>query len=272
MNMKIMIIDSDHQLIVRLTSLLRERFSEAELIPFSTAEEFIGYRYKDATDIAFIEISPNGINGTDIALLLKEQSPRCNFIFMSAFPETAADCFRARPSGFLIKPFDRAAVYAELDDLRFPSESDSLFKKRLRVITFGSFTVYNDKNELIHFSRSAAREIFAYLIDMGGYPVTSRDIAADVFEKNEFGTQISKNISKYTGYLLRDLERAGFPDAVIRQNRTLHVNRNRIDCDLYKALEGDIGAIDSFTGEYMIDFSWAETSEAAKRLRSEFEL
>ena len=270
--MKIFIIDSDHDLILRLSSLLKERFSDAELIPFSTAEEFTGYKFKSGTDIAFIEISPREIKGTDLALLLKEHSPRCNFIFMSAFPETAADCFRARPSGFMLKPFDDDAVYAELDDLRFPAEIDSLFKKRLRVITFGSFTVYNDRNELIRFTRSAAREIFAYLIDMNGYPVTSRDIAADVFEKSEFDTQTSKNISKYTGYLLRDLEAAGFPDAVIRQNRTLRINKNRIDCDIYNALQGDFGALNSYKGEYMIDFSWAETSEAAKRLRQRLKL
>jgi len=36
------------------------------------------------------------------------------------------------------------------------------------------------------------------------------------------------------------------------------VNKDLIDCDYYRFLEGDVRAINSFTGQYMSAYSWAE--------------
>ena len=78
----------------------------------------------------------------------------------------------------------------------------------------------------MHFSRSVSREIFAYLIDQCGFPVTGKDIAADVLEQRDYDKSVSKKLSQYITDLIRDLENAGYPDVVIRQNRHLYIEKN----------------------------------------------
>ncbi len=265
-----LVIDKERPSLIRLTEILLELSPDSDIIPFRSYSEFMEYKSKSGFSAAFIDLDLSDNSGIELALTLKEHSPRCNIIFVSAHNELAADAFRARPSGFVKKPYTADDISAELDDLRYPPERDELFSRKLRVITFGSFLVYKADGTILHFRRSASRQIFAYLVDQCGYPVSVKDIAQDVFEDSEFSRQTSKNISKYIGFLMEDLEKEGYGDAVIRQNRTLQINKNRLNCDLYRALDGDVETLNSFNNEYMIDYSWAEMSESALRLRSMF--
>lgn len=85
--------------------------------------------------------------------------------------------------------------------------------------------------------------------------------------EEEMTKQTSKNLHKIIADLMKDLENIGFRDVIIKQNRQLQINRSRISCDLYDALMGDVQAVNSYHGEYMIEYSWAEISESAKKLR-----
>lgn len=263
--MKILIIDSSSASICLLRPILSERFPKAEIVTVNSAARFNTEKDLGSTAIAFIETGPEGVPGFRLAALLKKHAGQCNIIFMSKYKVDAAEAMNVHPSGFLKKPFTEQDVIRELSDLRYTSEGDS---DRLKVLTFGCFVVYKSDNELLSFSRSKSREIFAYLIDQSGFAVTSTDIARDVFERPKLDKQTSKNISKYITYLQKDLADAGFPDAIIRQNRSLQINRSRIDCDLYRALDGRSDALESFKGDYMQEYSWAEVSDAAHRLRS----
>ena len=35
-----------------------------------------------------------------------------------------------------------------------------------------------------------------------------------------------------------------------------------VECDLYQILEGDIGSIQNYAGEYLKEYSWAESRNA----------
>ena len=45
---------------------------------------------------------------------------------------------------------------------------------------------------------------------------------------------------------------------LIRSRQQLAVRRDLVDCDYYRMLDGDMDALNSFRGEYMVDYSWAE--------------
>ena len=40
------------------------------------------------------------------------------------------------------------------------------------------------------------------------------------------------------------------------------VRRDRVDCDYWRMLEGDPGALNAYRGEYMMEYSWAELTAA----------
>ena len=41
----------------------------------------------------------------------------------------------------------------------------------------------------------------------------------------------------------------------------MRVNPDKVDCDLYRFLDGDENAIKSFRGEYMSSYTWSSITE-----------
>ena len=129
---------------------------------------------------------------------------------------------------FLKKPVSVDNVRNALAHLRYPIADKEDTQKKLRVVTFGNFKVYADDGKTLKFSRSLSREIFAYLIDQCGFPVTSKMIAADVLEVQDFDDTTSKKPSKTIGYLVSDLSSAGFTDMIDKQNSQIRINKKDI--------------------------------------------
>lgn len=134
--------------------------------------------------------------------------------------------------------------------------------KKLRVQTFGNFEIFGEDGKQIAFSRKYSKQLLAYLIDRQGYPVTSKEIVMDVLEK----PVDDKNAIKYVSTLIRratdDLEKAGYPDVIIKEQKTVRINTNNIDCDYYHLLKGDYSYLLQYHNEYMKEYSWAENTNA----------
>ena len=249
-----------------ITQVLQALLPRAEWVEVTSAGELSALPHKEELSLALLDTQLLGESLLPHAEALHRQSPRCNIIFVSTEQPPPEALFRCRPSGFLLPPVTAEDLRRELEELRYPPEEES--PPRLHIVTFGSFIVYRAPHQPLHFTRTRSKEILAYLVDQCGYPVTSTDIARDVFEQPALGDQTSKNISKYVSLLLNDLKKAGFPDAVLKQNRSLQINRSRIDCDLYHALNGSTAALEHFHGEYMQEYSWAEATDSVTRLRT----
>lgn len=54
----------------------------------------------------------------------------------------------------------------------------------------------------------------------------------------------------------------GQEDILIRGSGKMAVRRDSVDCDYYRMLDGDIAAINSYHGEYMNQYLWAQITEA----------
>ena len=267
--MKILAIDDELPALNMLTETIEELKPDSEIVSFSRSIDFFNYGHKDSFDAAFIDISLDGVSGIQLAIELKKYSPQCNIIFVTAYSSYAMSALKVRPSGYVLKPYTIDDIAAEFNNLRY--DNDQLYanggRNKLRVRTFGSFAAFDADNNCIRFSRTISKEIFAYLIDQCCYPVTSRDIAADVLEEDYFDRTISKKVSQYIADLIKDLELAGYQNVIIKQNRQIQINKDEVDCDLYNLLDGDTSVLNDYHGEYMIDYSWAEISDAFDRIR-----
>lgn len=264
--MRILAIDDERPALNLLTDTLKALLPDAEITALRHAQDFDALENKTEFDAAFLDIEIGQVNGIRLALKIKQAAPLCNIIFVTAHSKYAAESFEARPSGYVLKPYTKEDIRRELSDLRHPVAGAVPSSEKLRVVTFGSFMVYNRQNEPMHFTRTLSKEILAYLIDQCGFAVTSKDIAADVLEEQFFDERVSKRVSKLVNLLIEDLNAAGYPGVVIKQNRQLSINRALVDCDLYRTFEGDLDAVNSFRGEYLIDYSWAEFSDSADRI------
>lgn len=285
--MKILVVDDERPARERMVETLGHICPECKVVAFDNAQDALNYEGKSDIEIAFLDIELGNYSGIELAIELKKYSPRCNIIFVTSFSEYGTESFKARPSGYVTKPYTDEEIKRELDNLRYQiseslessevsgksgesggNEETTLEKdeRRLRCATFGNFIAYKENGDIMTFSRTKSKELLAYLIDCAGFPVTTRDIAKDVFEA-ELDKQMSKNISKIIIGLISDLKDEGYDDIVIKQNRQIYVNRDKIDCDIYNAINGDVSALNSFHGEYMIEYSWAEISGSVAKIR-----
>lgn len=140
--------------------------------------------------------------------------------------------------------------------------SDLGDQPRLRVQTFGNFEVFYD-GKPVHFRRRRTKELFAYLIDRRGAGSTMGQLISVLWE----GRPDTESVRSQLRSLITDL-RTTFRDLgentiIIKQRDLIAVDPTRLDCDYYRFLAGDPGAVNAFRGEYMTNYSWGETTLGA---------
>lgn len=218
-------------------------------------------------DIAFIDVEMK-TDGITLTKKLKQIAENLNIVIYSGHAQYKADALDLHVSSYIMKPVTEEKLQTALDNLRYPLKNSltepetSSISNPLKVTTFGSFVVYDDKGGVMKFTSRHAQAILAYLIDQCGYPVAPKDIAAEVFEIEKYDNYASKRVSRYISELRSDLAKAGYADVVIKESRTVKINKQRISCDLYDALQGEPSALAAFHGDYMIDYTWAEYSDS----------
>ena len=210
---------------------------------------------KTRIDVAFLDIHMPGMNGVELARELKLLNSKINIVFATGFSEYMKEGIDLRMSGYIMKPVTPEAVRAELENLRNPIEWSN--DKRIKILTFGNFDVFVD-GEPLKFERKQAKEILAYLVDKRGTSATYPELAAMLWEEEEYDRTKQKNLQVYIASLIKTMHSVEIKDLVLKNRQGILINTKIVDCDYYRFLEGDTRAINSFTGQYMSAYSWAE--------------
>lgn len=156
----------------------------------------------------------------------------------------------------------QAEVYA------FPSQealdrwARSPREVRLRVQTFGNFEVFCD-GQPVHFHRRRTKELFAYLIDRRGAGCTMGQLISVLWEGRPDTESVRSQLRSLITDLRTTLRTLREEAAIIKQRDLIAVDPARVDCDYYRFLAGDPGAVSAFRGEYMTNYSWGETTLGA---------
>lgn len=206
-------------------------------------------------DVAFLDIHMPEMSGVELARELKLLNPKVNIVFATGFSEYMKEGIDLRMSGYIMKPVTPEAVKEELENLRNPIEWSA--EKRIKILTFGNFDVFVDGNPL-KFERKQAKEILAYLVDKRGTSATYPELAAVIWEDEEYDRTKQKNLQVYIASLVKTLHSVEVRDLILKNRQGILLNTKIVDCDYYRFLEGDTRAINSFTGQYMNAYSWAE--------------
>ena len=253
--MNILAVDDEFYALKLIEQAISESVSGAVLYLCEDPQSAIDTARKNKIDVAFLDIHMSEMSGVELAKALKDINPKVNIIFATGFSEYMKDAIDLRSSGYLLKPVTAEAVKNEIENLRNPVEWDS--GKRVKVLTFGNFEVLVD-NVPVKFERKQSKEIFAYLIDKRGTSVTYAELASVIWEDGDYDRVHQKNLQVYVASLVKTLQGLGENDLILKGRQGILVNTAKIDCDYYRFLEGDVRAINSFTGQYMNAYSWAE--------------
>lgn len=253
--MKILAVDDEYFALELMRRSLEEVAINSEIYLCKDASGALEVARKNVIDVAFLDIHLPEMNGIELASELKKLNPKINVVFATGFSEYMKAGIDLRMSGYLLKPVTPEAVKTELENLRNPVEWVS--EKRVKILTFGNFDVFVDGAPL-KFERKQSKEILAYLVDKRGTSATYPELAAMLWEDENYDRTKQKNLQVYIASLVKTLNGVGIKDLILKNRQGILLNTKAVDCDYYKFLEGDTRAINSFTGQYMSAYSWAE--------------
>ncbi len=261
--MNIIAVDDEMLVLNVLSGELKKVFPSDEIYSYRKPTEVLELADKlkdEGEDIsyAFLDIKMRGITGLELARRLKIIHPNMNLFFCTAHSEYAIDAFGLYAKGYLMKPITAEKIEKALSETipewkKAPTHLD----RDVRVQTFGNFEIFVDGKSL-KFTREKAKEMLAYLVDRHGASVTTKQIFAVLWEDAPYDRNSKNYVGAVLSSLKSTLKEVGIEDILIKTWNHLAIDVSKIKCDAYDYEKGDISAVNSFHGEYMSNYSWAE--------------
>lgn len=256
--MRVICVDDEQPVLENFKIRVKDFSQIRSLHLFSDARQALEWVGSHPVDVAFLDIEMAGINGLDLAKRLKEIDCDIRIFFVTAYEQYALEAFKADALGYVLKPYSR-------QDLKDALEKATLMKsrKKSRVViqTIPNFCVSVD-GENLHINRSKVEELFALLVDRAEIGVTARD-AIDCLWPERLADENTMALYRVTFHRLLDcLKEVGIDYIIGNEVRKKYIDMKAVDCDLYQILEGDREKIQNYAGEYLKEYSWAESRNA----------
>lgn len=256
--MRVICVDDEQPVLDNFKFRVHDFTQIQSLHLFADAKEALDWVKENPVDVAFLDIEMGGINGVDLARMFKEIDWDIRIFFVTAYEQYALEAFKVDALGYILKPYSK-------QDLQEAFEKASLMqsrrKSRVVIQTIPNFCVSVDGKNL-HINRAKVEELFALLVDRAEAGVTARD-AIDCLWPERLTDENTMALYRVTFHRLLDcLKEVGIDYIIGNEARKKYIHMKEVDCDLYHILEGDRRCIQNYAGEYLKEYSWAESRNA----------
>lgn len=254
--MKILAVDDEPLALSGLLEEIKKAQPECDITGYTDPVAVLEALRKNAwiPDVVFLDIEMPVINGLMIAKCIKGACPQCNIIFVTGYSKYALNALNLHASGYLMKPVMAEDIRRELDDLRTPVFSSS---SRIRIQTFGNFDIFVDNIPLV-FTRSKAKEAFAYIVSRNGGSVTTAELATVIWEARDYNRSLQNRTQTVISEMMKALRAVCAEDIIVKRHNSISLDVKKVDCDYYRFLQRDAAAVNAYMGEFMNQYSWAE--------------
>lgn len=250
--MRVIVVDDELYMLEALEEAVSASEDVEQIERFSSCSAALAYAAENPIDIAFLDINMRGIGGLGLAEKLIELQPRCKIVFCTGHEEYALSAFQLHVSGYLIKPITKEDVQKEIDHIKGVKSTEKL----LTINCFGNFEVLY-QGESLPFKRKKTKELLAVLVDRNGAGMTAKQICAILFPDDTDDTKNAAYLRQLVLDLKNTLKTIGAEDVLRHDMPYYRINTNRIRCDYLSYLET---GKPKFHGEYMTQYSWAEST------------
>lgn len=250
-------IDDEMNALEYITRKIKSAEPEAEVYGFNDAKEALESAKDLPFDVAFMDIQMPEIDGITLAKKFKKINPKANMIFVTGYSEYTMDAFAVDASGYLLKPATKEQVRHALDNLRYPLSVPG--GPEVCAQCFGDFEIFANQKP-IHFKYAKSKEVIAYLVDRKGAMCSNSEVIINLWEDDDDHSAYYRSLMKDIQDTFKEL---GIEDVFNRERAGASIIPEKIRCDYYDYLKGTPDGINAYKGEYMQQYSWAETTGAA---------
>lgn len=262
---KVVCVDDEMLVLKQIMSLCERCGRIDETVGFTDSAGALEHIAANKTDIALVDINMPDTDGLALAVRIREISPDTAIVFVTGYSEYAVEAFRLHASGYLMKPVDKDEFDAEINYAL--TNRNFYLDAHITAHTFGDFDLFVD-GRIVLFGRSKSKELLAYLIEKRGISVTRGQAFAALYEDREYDRSMQKQFDNVIRNLRDVLKQYGADEIFVLERGSMRIRPELIDCDMYRLLNGDAGAVNAYYGEYMNQYSWSNVSEAyASRLK-----
>lgn len=253
--MRIMIVDDERISLENLISILEEIDFVTSIDAFDNPFHATEFLKSTMMDIAILDIEMFGMNGIELAKQCKYICPSIKIIFLTGYSHHAVNAFKVRADGYLLKPASAKDIKEEL--LYVYNSPVILPSDKIRIQTFGNFELFVN-NKPVYFERSKAKELLAYLVTKKGAYVNGDELLSILYEDKPISNSSKSQLRNLIANLTKSLKEVGADNILLKKRNQLAVDTTMFSCDYYDFLNGNIDAINSFMGEFMSNYGWAE--------------
>lgn len=258
--MRLMLVDNE-PLAVEVFCYESKKLPNLEIMGiFGNADEAYNYAVKNPVDVVVLDTMTAEMNGMDLGSSLKEKNPRIKLVFITASQNDMQDALDLQADAYLTKPYSAASLKFSLEKVEQCVKKEP--EKRIFAKTFGHFDLYVDDKPVM-FHSAKAKELLAYLVDREGGTVCSDQIIGTLWEDRPNDEYTQNLCSKVVGTLRKELSKYQAEDLLISRRGVRRIDTTLLDCDLYQLLRGEERAEEQYLGEYMMEYSWAESRMAS---------
>lgn len=130
---------------------------------------------------------------------------------------------------------------------------------KIEVRTFGYFDVFVD-GQAVTFKHKKAKELLALLIDRRGGTLTIDEAISCLWENETSNKQTQARYRKAAMQLHKTLEHYGISYILEYSRGVRRIKTEYLECDLYDSLAGREDNFVPFHGNYLLNYSWGETT------------
>ncbi|MFJ7982073.1 response regulator [Lysinibacillus xylanilyticus] len=279
---RVIVMDDEPLALVNMEKKLKE-FNSIEVIKsFTTAKDLLAEGPSLDFQVAFLDVEMPGMNGLEIARLLKEWNKNIFIVFVTAYRDYAVQAFEIHSIDYLLKPISKARLETTINRiqelLHLENKSTPLQirnKPALTIQCFGGFVVLHN-NKAIHWRTLKTKELFAFLFSNLNNHVPRDTIIDSLWVDTEF-KKARVQLHTTVSYLRTTLSALGYSEVIQYANGSYILQLEDFQCDAHD-LEHILNAnmetakidvekaealIQSYQGEYMaaLDYPWI-TSKA----------
>lgn len=226
---------------------------------FGSSRNALVWLEDNRVDVAFLDVRMPEIDGIALAQSIKEYCPLCAIVFVTAHEDYALEAIQMHVSGYLMKPAMTEDIDRELDYIEQAGRTSGIKRPGLWVQCFGTFEVFHEGLPL-RFKHAKTKELFAYLIDRRGVFCDIATLCAVLWENKPGNAATKSHLRHLVSDLSTRLAEVGHDGALLKRRGALAIVPDELSCDYYAWLAGASDMITARSGEYMLQYSWAENT------------